>query len=218
MPGSSVFRRWFRCPISPPGVGLLNASPQACRIVFVASGDPDREFLSSVADALRGVPRVRFETATSPAGARLLLGSPDLALMLVHVRRAEDVPAAEALVKASNALVRPVKTVILGEPGQTQAGLTLLRAGAVDYLERPLDLRRLALLADVLTIRPRLTLARSTPVPAQPPADEPFLPDLAGPMRRVLEQVRCVAPTDSTLLLQGETGTGKTRLARVIHD
>src|SRR5437764_7815351 len=38
------------------------------------------------------------------------------------------------------------------------------------------------------------------------------------PMERLMEQVRRVAPLDSTVLLGGETGTGKTRLARLIHE
>jgi DNA-binding NtrC family response regulator len=196
----------------------VNASAQSCRIVLVTPADPDRELVSGLADTLRGVPRVRLEIATSLAGARSLLGLPDVALFVVHVRRAGDISGAADLVRASSALAEPVKTVIIGERGQTEAGLLLLRAGAVDYLERPLDLRRFALLVDVLTVRSRLELARSTPAPNHAPADEALLAHLAGPMRRVLDQVRRVAPTNSTILLQGETGTGKTRLARGIHD
>lgn len=37
-------------------------------------------------------------------------------------------------------------------------------------------------------------------------------------LRRVLDQVATVAPTDSTVLLHGETGTGKELIARAIHD
>jgi formate hydrogenlyase transcriptional activator len=39
----------------------------------------------------------------------------------------------------------------------------------------------------------------------------------SGILRTVLEQVDLVAPTDSTVLIQGETGTGKELIARAIH-
>ena len=38
------------------------------------------------------------------------------------------------------------------------------------------------------------------------------------PLRSVLQQVNLVAPTDSTVLIQGETGTGKEVIARAIHE
>jgi len=37
-------------------------------------------------------------------------------------------------------------------------------------------------------------------------------------LEAVLEQVACVAPTDSTVLIQGETGTGKELIAHAIHN
>jgi formate hydrogenlyase transcriptional activator len=37
-------------------------------------------------------------------------------------------------------------------------------------------------------------------------------------LKAVIESVRIVAPADSTVLIQGETGTGKEVIARAIHN
>ena len=37
-------------------------------------------------------------------------------------------------------------------------------------------------------------------------------------LERVLEEVQYVAPTDSTVLIEGETGTGKELIAHAIHN
>jgi formate hydrogenlyase transcriptional activator len=53
----------------------------------------------------------------------------------------------------------------------------------------------------------------------QPSRDEAFQ-EIVGdsaPLREVLRQVRTVAATDATVLLQGETGTGKELVARALH-
>src|SRR5215472_1582670 len=52
-------------------------------------------------------------------------------------------------------------------------------------------------------------------------SSEPCFENIVGrspALRRVLEHVAIVAPTDSTVLLHGETGTGKELVARAIHN
>src|SRR5580765_3478472 len=48
--------------------------------------------------------------------------------------------------------------------------------------------------------------------------DDPIFHAFSSQMSELREQVKRVIPQDTTLLLTGETGTGKTRLARLIHD
>ena len=54
-----------------------------------------------------------------------------------------------------------VVTLVIAEEYNAEQAFSLLRAGAADYLDRPLNLRRLAYLMDVLTIRARRLLRPS---------------------------------------------------------
>jgi two-component system, NtrC family, response regulator HydG len=57
------------------------------------------------------------------------------------------------------------------------------------------------------------------PGPAAGPAADPLCFDGFPPeMAELQAQIRRVAPQETTVLLTGETGTGKTRLARLIHE
>src|SRR5580693_3905015 len=52
-------------------------------------------------------------------------------------------------------------------------------------------------------------------------AEDPFLETIVGRrggLRKILSQVEAVAPTNATVLLSGETGTGKEVIARAIHE
>src|SRR5262249_51171217 len=108
-----------------------------------------------------------------------------------------------------------------GEPECAHRGVAVMQAGAVDFLRLPTELGRLASLLDALTRRPRSegcakgTLAGSRRKAA---SVNPVFRVVAPQMVGLMEQVARVAPQDPTLLFTGETGTGKPRLVRLVHD
>jgi PAS domain S-box-containing protein len=142
--------------------------------------------------------------------------------------------AAERLlgVRAETALARPWKEVLpLGAPDTERLEATLaaphkLRSKLVVELgtdspearwveievhDHPHDpLRRILVFQDVSEVQALRRLLH----------DPPHFQDLVGrsrPMQQVYEQIRELAPVDSTVLVQGDTGTGKELVARAIH-
>jgi DNA-binding NtrC family response regulator len=97
--------------------------------------------------------------------------------------------------------------------GSTDAAIAAMKAGAADYLTKPfamdelrLRVRRLADAREARTRGDRL-VERLTP----------SLVAESDKMRVVLRLADQVATTDASVLLLGETGTGKSQIARYIH-
>jgi DNA-binding NtrC family response regulator len=109
--------------------------------------------------------------------------------------------------------------VLLTEQYREDQALALLRAGAADYLQLPLCPARLTYLLDTLTLRARVGLGESgAGLEAEPHGTDPFHFVLAPELTELMEPILRVGAQDTTLLFTGETGTGKSRLARLIHD
>jgi len=135
-----------------------------------------------------------------------------VALILVHLPTVPDQGATRLL--HTVALTRsPCPLVVLTDTYREQQALTLLRAGAADYLELPADVVKLTHLVQALARR--LQSDSGLAQPAEPSAD---LGESEDGLGGLMGQVRRVAPQEITLLLASETGTGKTRLARLVHD
>jgi two-component system response regulator HydG len=191
--------------------------------VLLATRDPSLQ--QAVAETVRSLPHLQFRTVAGLTEVPGCLRRGNVALLLPHLTVPGDTDAMVALLRKLALWRTPVATLAIGENRDPVQVLTLLRAGAADFLPRPLDLGRLAYLLDVLTLRLRHlppAPAASQDVPPDVPdewrVDESFICDPEGTLGQLIEQVRRVAPQDMTILLGGETGTGKTRLARLIHD
>ncbi len=184
----------------------------------------DPALAKTVRDVIQSVKNLKLEVISSAVEAHSWLYRPDLALVLAHLgRRESDVAAVIYLLELMAARRRSVAVAVLCEQPNPELALALVQRGACECLERPLDLHRLAYLADALTVA-----ARDKSKSAVPVADfeavtvvgdgEPFLITAGSEMARTIERVLRVVPRDTTVLFSGETGTGKSRLARLIHE
>lgn len=185
--------------------------------VLLVTHDPS--LIQAVGQALDRVSHLRLRVSPQMEEACLLLRDPAVALMLVHLSNRQEGGRTINLMKDLAFSRRTIVTVAISEEYDAEEALTFLRLGAADYLERPLDIARLAYLFDVFTVRVRhnlLRLAEAGGANEAPTSSFICLPATA--MGQVMEQVRRAAPQNTTILLQGETGTGKTHLARLIHD
>ena len=114
---------------------------------------------------------------------------------------------------------RDVPLIMLTGHATIEHAVAAIKAGAVDYITKPLQVDQLqhavsqalelsrlkrenqALRDEVMEVRAAREIVAKSPA-----------------MRQVLQTVSTAAPTRATILLQGESGTGKELLARAIHD
>lgn len=104
-----------------------------------------------------------------------------------------------------------------------QTAVDSMRKGAVDYITKPIDNNELQLAIErILSANANNTLGASAlkPDSQNQTKDIEPLPGMIGvsnAMGEVYQRIRKVAPTTSTVLIRGETGTGKELVARAIH-
>ena len=120
------------------------------------------------------------------------------------------------LLKFLKTLDAPPISLVMTAFASFENAVTAIREGAFDYLPKPFSNAQLShLLAKVKTVVDLRNENERLKKGAQRPD---FFMGMTSPaMTRLQEFVSRVAPTDATVLLIGESGTGKSELARIIH-
>jgi two-component system response regulator HydG len=148
------------------------------------------------------------------------LARDQIKLILVHLPQEGDTSEVVRLLRQLASLERAVTLLVVSDRYDTEEAWSLTRLGAAEYLSQPLDLGRLTSVIKALGVQTSRTDSNSaTAAPVVGDSSQPASLGVVGDgMETLLEQVRLVATQDMTVLLGGETGTGKTRLARLIHE
>ncbi len=122
------------------------------------------------------------------------------------------------LMKKAKEIVPTISTVIITAHGTIQTAIAAIREGAYDYVEKPFCPEKVELLIKNLVdhhdlIEENISLRRKV--------EDRFrfegIIAKSPKMLKIFELIKTIAPTTATVLIIGETGTGKEVIARAIH-
>jgi DNA-binding NtrC family response regulator len=180
---------------------VVDDSPIACRQLAEILGQDGFE-VESEPDPIRAIEAVR-STAFHLLVADWRMPGLDGLSLLGRVR-------AERL---------PLGVIIMTGFGDAALALEAMKTGADDFVAKPIDPDRFRLLVHRVLER-RALLDELDHLRRQARSDYGFqqLVSKSAKMRRVFDLIEQVGPLASTVLVHGETGTGKELVARAIHD
>jgi two-component system, NtrC family, response regulator AtoC len=195
----------------PPEPSLANASHGAPRVLVV---EDDRGMRSLLLDELqeRGyIVKEARDLASALVCAREW--SPDV--VLSDLRLPDG--TAESLLEQTRALPTPPAFVILTAYGSVSAAVDALKAGADDFLTKPVDLDHLHVrLARILDVHRLEGLVRTY----RRSLEGRTFHGIVGRSRAMLDlfaTIRQLAHAQGPVLIVGESGVGKEKVARAIH-
>lgn len=119
------------------------------------------------------------------------------------------------LLRLTKSSAPQIPFILMTAYGSIENAIEAMRAGALDYVIKPFSLEKIqhvvhrALEVNNLSFGNRML--------GEAGEDEPILMSLSAAMRNLLCTLRQAANSEATILLLGETGTGKRALARQIH-
>ncbi|HWQ91618.1 MAG TPA: sigma-54 dependent transcriptional regulator, partial [Clostridia bacterium] len=188
-------------------VEARNRLDKAPRILIVDDDAGQRSLLDSFLKS-QGFEAI---TATSGEDALQKLSAEDFAMMISDVRM-PGLSGLETLRRARQQdAVLPV--LLVTAYADIREAVGAMKDGALNYLAKPIDLDEL-----LVTVRQATGLSPTEPLKFSSDRVVPSHVSARSPlMRAVLHDASLIAPSDSRVLITGESGVGKEVLADVIH-
>jgi len=155
-------------------------------------------------------------TATNIKGAREILRSEAVDLLLTDLRLGGE--SGMDLIDHALSLAKPPVTLMMTAYGSVDTAVEAMRRGAWHFVTKPLNLDEVEMLLK-RAARSRNLEQENRELKRQV-GDKHQLERLVGKspaMRRVIEMIEQVAPTRATVLIEGDSGTGKELVAHAIH-
>jgi len=177
--------------------------------------DNDEAHAETMADSLMRVGYQCTVATTGADGAAML--EKDTFEIVVSDLKMPDVGGLEILAKC-NEVLPDAEVILVTGHGTIQSAVEAMQQGAFNYLLKPLDLKQLRAVVDNASRNQHLRRANAE---LSRRLDEKFgFEGVIGnspQMHELIDRLRRIAPTDATILIQGDTGTGKELVAQAIH-
>jgi DNA-binding NtrC family response regulator len=176
--------------------------------------DDEDNFAESLALGLDDMFEVAI--ANSITAARRILAERSVAVILLDVRLPEG--NGVDFVQELRALQPNSIIIMLTAYGTVENAVAALKLGAADYFTKPVNIPKLKHALNMLLENQRLQhQVRSLRRQIDTQATAIFNASPVGAMKHIMERAPLIAPLSIPVLITGETGTGKERLAQWIH-
>jgi len=189
-------------------------SPPDFRVLLV---DDEPDFSRGLARLITGrYPEIQVEAVANGAAALEALARNPVQLMITDLRMPEM--NGMQLLKEALKHHSHLSIVVLSAYGSIETAVEALRAGAYDFLTKPIEPDQLFRVVEKGLERSRLLAenSRLRRILSQQDAQYELIGE-SKPMQQLRISIAAVAQADYTVLIRGESGTGKELAARLIH-